>query len=159
MENIISCVSGYLTNNITGFIDGQYMEVFYQNTSCGSVGCAYNNIMCNSPANLASSDVLLSAGIFLAAAVIFFFLGKHVNVDLSRFKAIQYLYLFISFVLFMQGIIMIGGVNTLTPNAYTDAAMLNYMIILGTGALTVFVTLFTEFEIWIKDLEKAGKSI
>lgn len=155
-----NCTNDFLVTNVTGVLLNDYSEIVYQNVSCGSDGCAYNEMMCNHPENLESSTVISISVLLIVVGLVFLYLSSQIIVAKGvTTQLLRYLLFFISFIFLIQAVIFMMGTNTLTPNALDDAVTVDYIIFLIAISFITMVTILTEGQAWAEKLMKKGQRI
>jgi hypothetical protein len=153
-----NCTDGYLITNDTAIINGDLIEVYYDNETC-SLGCATNGIECNSPANVDRLAAVVSALMFLVAGAFFYFFSSQLKEANKKYYVLKYLHLFVALICLLMGVLLTAGIYTLGQNEITNYSMLGFLIILGTICWTAFTIILVEIENYIDKLKKMGRKV
>ncbi len=150
------CEAGYLLTNITGQIDGEFIPLWIDNTSC-DFGCADNGIECNTPLKVDKLAVSINAAIFVVVALFFFVLSMNLNVSSKRFYIMKYFYMALSFVYIIPGMGMMAGIYYFGQNNIASLSWTGWIGFIVVFIFTILVLFLTELEEYVKGLLKAGK--
>lgn len=146
---IYNCTDSYLTTNISGIIDGDWTEIFWNNVSC-PFGCAENGLECNSPQNVDMASVSLSSIIFMVLAIVFFLMSNQVKGD---FWPMKYLFLFIGFVYMLLAVALIGGMFIFGQNNISNLVWMGWYVLSTTFIFILLVTGLKEGKDYIQRLK------
>jgi len=149
-----NCTGNHLITNITAQIDGDVVEIWYDNTTC-SFGCSISGLACNEPRNVDGSAVSTSAIAFIIFAMIFLGLSFTMNLFNKKYYVMKYLYLGVFFVFLIISIGLLGNMNTFGQDNISRLTMSGYYVLIFTMIITFLVIFFTEMESWYRSMREA----
>lgn len=158
-HEVYKCNNSVLEINRTSIIAGNYQELFFDNISCGAMGCAYNAIECNSPMNVDRLGAAISALIFMIAGALFFIFGTQLKEVNRLYYSLKYLHIFSAFFMFMLGLLLVWGLYSLGQNEITDTYFIGFMFMLGLIIVTALSLFIYEMQQYVKMLTKSGRSL
>lgn len=151
---VYNCTGDHLVTNITAQIDGEVVEIWYDNSTC-AFGCSLSGLSCNEPRNVDSASVSVAAVAFIAFSIIFFYLSQNINLFNKKYYVMKYFYLGVAFVFLIISIGLLGNMNTFGQDNISRIIMSGYYVLIFTGIITFLIIFFTEMESWYKSMREA----